>query len=75
MKEIWMRDNKPFGWEIQEIRFGGLYSRILDCKERLEEYLDGKVENVPELEEDILPYADWGLQYNLYRGSVSTSTL
>ena len=75
MKEIWMRDNKPFGWEVQEIRFGGLYSRILDCKERIEEYLDGKVENIPELEEEILPYADWGLQYNSYRGLVSVSTL
>ena len=75
MKAIWMRDNKPYGWEVQEVRFAGLASRLLDCKERIEEYLEGKVENIPELEEEILPYADWGLQYNLYRGLISVSNI
>jgi hypothetical protein len=75
MKAIWMRDNKPYGWEVQEVRFAGLASRLLDCKERIEEYLEGKVENIPELEEEILPYADWGLQYNSYRGLISVSNI
>lgn len=74
-RKTWLKEYKPFGWEIQEIRLGGLRARILDCKERLIEYIDGKVENIPELEEEILPYADWGLQYNLYRGLISVSEI
>ncbi len=75
MRKMWMKEYKPYGWEIQQIRLSGLRGRILDCRERLVEYLEGKVENIPELEEEILPYADWGLQYNLYRGLVSVSEL
>lgn len=53
---LWMEDYKPYGWEVQQIRLGGLYTRILDCKERLEEYLAGQVKSIPELEETILPF-------------------
>ncbi len=74
-KKYWETDYKPYGWEVHQIRLGGLYTRVLDCKERLEDYLNGKVESIPELEEEILPYADWGLQYNRYRGLVSVSQL
>ena len=70
-----MTEYKPYGWEIQQIRLSGLQGRLLDCRERLIEYIQGKVENIPELEEEILPYADWGLQYNLYRGLVSVSEI
>ena len=48
-------------------------SRVLDCKERLEEYLNGDVERIPELEEEILPYGDIGLQHNAYRGLISVN--
>ena len=71
----WNKENKPYGWEVYEVRFGGLRSRILNCKERLEEYLAGKVESIPELEEEILPYADWKLQYNAYRGLVTVGEI
>ena len=75
-KARWLRDNKPFGWEIQQIRLGGLYSRVLDCRERLIEYVKGKVQDIPELEEDILPYEPaWGLNYNLWRGLISVGTI
>ena len=74
-KNQWKIENKPYGWEIHEVRFGGLRSRILNCKERLLEYVSGKVDRIPELEEEILPYADWKLQYNNYRGLVSVSEL
>ncbi len=75
MRYIWMLDNKPYGWEIHTIRLGGLKARILDLARRLEDYLEGKVEEIPELTEKILPYADWGLQWNQYKGSVSVSEL
>ena len=70
-----MKENKPYSWEVHEIRLGGLYARINDCKERLEAYLAGEATEIPELNENILPYANWGLQYNLYRGLVTVSEL
>lgn len=74
-KNQWFTENKPYGWEVQEVRLGGLRSRVLNCKERLELYLANKVDKIPELEEEILPYADWKLQYNNYKGLVSVSEL
>lgn len=75
MKVYWMTDYKPFGWEVQEVRLSGLNGRVLDCKERIERYVKGIDKNIPELEEDIICYADWGLQYNLYRGLISVSEI
>lgn len=74
-KKLWHKYFRPFGWAVHEIRLGGLESRIEDCAERLKAYLDGSIERIEELEETILPYADWGLQYNLYRGIVTVSEL
>lgn len=75
LRAAWMKDNKPYGWDIQEMRLGGLKARLTDCIQRLEEYLGGKVKSIPELEEELLPYATWGSQYNLYRGFVTVSQL
>ena len=74
-RETWMREYKPYGWEIQEIRLGGLKARVMDCRERLIEYVEGKVNDIPELEEEILPYADWGLQFNSFRGLISVNEI
>ena len=56
-RKQWLKENKPQGLEIQEIRLGGLKERIKGCRERLEEYLGGESENIPELEEKLLPAA------------------
>lgn len=75
-KQRWLMDNKPFGWEIQQARLGGLYARLLDCKERLSAYLQGDKDAVIELDEKILPYVDeWGLNFNSYRALVTPSEL
>ena len=75
LRKVWMQDNKPYGWDIQEMRLGGLRARLADCAQRLEEYLNGKVGNIPELEEELLPYATWGSQYNEYCGFVTVGQL
>lgn len=49
-----MRDNKPFGFDVQDVRFGGLIQRIKSCEARLDKYLAGETESIPELEEKIL---------------------
>ncbi len=74
-KELWFQENKPFGWEVQEARLGGVILRVTSCKERLKDYLSGKIERIEELEETILPYGEEGLQLNDYRRLVSVSDL
>lgn len=53
----WLKENKPQGLEIQEIRLGGLKERIRGCRERLTDYIGGEIGSIPELEENLLPEA------------------
>lgn len=50
----WETENKPFGFETQDIRIGGLLKRVEHCREQLENYLAGKLISIPELEETVL---------------------
>lgn len=50
-RKQWYKENKPFGFEVQDIRFGGLIMRMKNCRRTLEEYLSGAVSSIPELEE------------------------
>ncbi|MCL2370649.1 MAG: beta-N-acetylhexosaminidase, partial [Firmicutes bacterium] len=52
----WLRENKPFGLEVQDMRIGGLMRRVKSCRLRLKEYCTDKIDSIPELEEDILPF-------------------
>ena len=52
----WMLDNKPHGFDVQDLRIGGLLYRLESCRRRLLEYVSGKVDSIPELEEKLLPY-------------------
>lgn len=53
-KELWLKENKPFGLEVIEIRLGGLMLRAESCRKRLEEYLEGKIDKIEELEQRLL---------------------
>ena len=55
-RELWFRENKPHGFEVQEQRLGGLLLRMASCRIRLEDYLEGRIENIPELEEKLLDF-------------------
>jgi len=54
-KAQWDRENKPYGFEIHDARLGALIMRMKHCMERLIAFRDGKVDSIPELEEEILP--------------------
>ena len=56
LKKQWFYENKPFGFEVQAARIGGLKQRISDCKNRLIGWADGKIGRIEELEEEILDY-------------------
>ena len=68
-EEFWTTEKKPFGFEVQDIRLGGVKQRVAHCKRRLENYLAGKEERIPELEEEILQplgMSGDGIGYNYY---------
>lgn len=73
----WLIENKPFGFEVQDARIGGLIQRVKNCRSRLTDYLDGKIPAVPELEEEIIAIygTDCDLCFNNYKLSVTTSVM
>ena len=50
----WEAECKRNGFEIQDIRLGGLRARLLRCVEILQDYCDGKTEKIDEFEEELL---------------------
>ncbi|MCQ2449351.1 MAG: beta-N-acetylhexosaminidase [Clostridia bacterium] len=50
----WMWENKPHGFDVMDIRLGGLRQRFIHAKQRIERYLNGEIEKIEELEEPIL---------------------
>ena len=55
-RKQWYIENKGFGWEVQDMRLGGLKRRVRHCKERLMAYVAGEVEKIEELEEKRLDF-------------------
>ena len=56
-RKQWLKENKPNGLEVQEIRLGGLKERLTGCRERLIAYVNGEIEEIPELDEQLLEQA------------------
>ena len=52
--EAWKREKKPQGFDVQEIRLGGLMLRVRSCCERLKAYTEGTLNIIEELEEPAL---------------------
>ena len=49
-RDAWMKYNKPFGWEVLDIRYGGIASRIDTAKYRIDSFLAGECDRIEELE-------------------------
>ena len=52
----WFELYKAFGWDVMDLRYGGLIIRITSTIEELEAYLNGSMERIEELEEQRLYY-------------------
>lgn len=50
-REQWFAENKPHGFDVQDIRLGGLMRRVASCRTRLQALLGGQIERIEELEE------------------------
>lgn len=53
----WLRMFKPFGWEVIDIRYGGVLNRLDTAAVRLLDYVDGRIPAIEELEQDRLVYS------------------
>ncbi|OGV32271.1 MAG: hypothetical protein A2020_14740 [Lentisphaerae bacterium GWF2_45_14] len=66
---VWLDNNKPFGWEVLERRYGGLINVMEYAKFRLDSYLSGDIFKVEELEEKKEKMVD--LPRNVFGGTNS----
>ncbi|MGN7299121.1 beta-N-acetylhexosaminidase [Ferdinandcohnia sp. SAFN-114] len=55
-RDVWFTVNKPFGWEVLDMRYGGLLSRLETAQYRLNQWLNGHITTLAELEEVRLRY-------------------
>lgn len=53
-RKNWLKENKIFGFDVQDIRFGTQKARLEYTRDILEQYLTGNQDSIPELEEERL---------------------
>jgi len=75
--EQWHKENKPFGFEINDGRLGFLKERLLTAIKVINKYLNNEIDVIPELEEVVLPYNnaddDEPHCYNFWNQIISTN--
>ncbi len=53
-RDMWLTTYKPFGLEVIELRYGGQRTRLESLAERLQAYLVGAIDRIPELDAELL---------------------
>lgn len=53
-QKLWYEENKAFGWELQDLRLGGLKTRLGSAADRIMDYVNKTADRLEELEEDRL---------------------
>ena len=71
----WYAENKPHGFDVQDIRLGGLIGRMKSCRDRLNDWANGSLDRIPELEEEILPFVTHDCYYNDWKHNVTANVL
>lgn len=66
----WMRENKPHGFDVQDLRIGGLLRRTDSCRRRLLDYVNGEIDRIEELEEALLPFRTKEVSVNANKGAL-----
>jgi hypothetical protein len=76
-REHYFDEYKPIGWEVLDIRHGGVAARLETAIDRLDNYLTGKIPRIEELEEERLSFSGNGkIRQNLdYLALCSASNL
>lgn len=55
-KDQWMRENKGHGFDVQDIRIGGMIARTEHCAQRITDFINGNIDKIEELEDNTLNY-------------------
>lgn len=67
-RRLWHKENKANGWEVQDVRLGGIEARLQTCRKRLQAYLMGEIDEIEELNEEILSEdPSWHFYCNRYQ--------
>ena len=71
----WMNECRSLGYENIDGRLGFLKNRLISAKQRINDYLKGKIDKIEELEKDILPFDgfDYEICWNNWVRNVSPS--
>ncbi len=73
-RAVWEKENKREGFEVQDMRLGGLMMRIENCQRVLKDYLAGKISNIAELEFEPLQMGDGDSRIREIRHTAVVST-
>ena len=70
-RKRWRTDNKSFGFDVQDVRLGGLIARLEATTETVNEYLSGELLTIEELDAPRLP-DEGGAELNLINSEIET---
>lgn len=56
MRALWMNSLRPFGFEVIDIRLSAQIGRLETARERIGAFAQGRLDDIPELTEEKLPY-------------------
>lgn len=79
--KVWFHERKGHGFEVIDIRLGGLASRIDTVTARLKRYLNKEISEIEELEETLLPFEQGDCSdgnyksFNQYNNTVTQNTV
>lgn len=75
----WMIENKPHGFDVQDIRIGGNIKRMTHCKDMLLHFINGELSRIEELEDEPLDIRNrengTHLEFNSWSHSVTANLL
>lgn len=77
-RTCWFALYSPFGWEVLDIRYGGLLSRVDSVQWRLQQWIKGSIDELAELAEPQLPVGDVtaaSIGHGLYNEIASVSKI
>ncbi len=66
-------EGKGAGMEVADVRIGGVIQRLKSCAKRLKELVDGKIDRIDELDEELLPYEGIDDTYNQWASIVTVN--
>lgn len=63
-EKLWLKENKAFGLETIDLRFGGIAARLNYAQKRINSYLAGEISQIEELETERLIYNNLVVNHN-----------